>query len=71
MDEKLLKEVKRYIEHMEFEIEGEHGVGRSIEELIKNHEMPPLYSLIIEELEKVSQNNEGKKECKDDKYTCT
>ena len=51
MDDKIfLLTLREYIEQVEAQIEGEWGIGRSLEELIASGEMPQLYSEVLRRL---------------------
>lgn len=43
----VLNEIIEYIEDAEVKIEGEWGTSRSLEELIRDNEMPDLYNHLI------------------------
>jgi len=43
MDKELIKEILKYIEFVEEQIDGEWGSGRDTEELIEIGKMPELY----------------------------
>ena len=49
-DTDFLLALREYIERVEVQIEGEFGVGRSLEELIADDDMPPLYAEVLRRL---------------------
>jgi hypothetical protein len=49
-DKEFLLAMREYIEDVEVLIENDRGVGRSLEELIAEGEMPPLYSEVLRRL---------------------
>ncbi len=57
MENKLLMEMKQYIEDMEETVEGEWGSGRSIDYLLANKKMPELYYKIIKEINQKENND--------------
>ena len=56
MDKELIKETIKYIEGIEYTIEGELGTARSLDELIESGDMANLYyrlvSMLYEDLPK-------------------
>lgn len=53
VNKELLLEIKKYIEFTEETIDGEWGIGRNLQQLIKDNEMPDIYDKIIELLKEV------------------
>ena len=49
-DKEFLLALREYIEQVEVKIEGEWGVGRSLEELIAADGMPALYAEVLRRL---------------------
>ena len=49
-DKEFLLALREYMEQVEVQIEGEWGVGRSLEELIAANEMSPLYAEVLRRL---------------------
>jgi len=54
----LLKKVKSYIEDAEIDRDGEWGEGRTIDKLIKDNAMPPVYNEVISEIQTRESNKE-------------
>jgi len=46
-DLEFLTQIKTYIEQMEVAVDGEWGAGRSLEQLVKENEMPELYFEVL------------------------
>jgi len=58
-DLEFLIAAKSYIEYMEETVDGEWGIGRSFEELLKVGLMPePLYSEVIDRLQALTPTSE-------------
>lgn len=47
ISKKLLKEIIKYIEEVEVQIDGEWGSCRSLKELVKDEDMPNLYNKLV------------------------
>ena len=59
-DLEFLIAAKSYIEYMEETVDGEWGIGRSFEELLKVGLMPePLYSEVIHRLQALTPTSES------------
>lgn len=53
----LLKQMKLYIEQSEKLYDGEFGQCRELEELIEDKEMPTIYNVILEEIDKAEKES--------------
>jgi len=53
--EELLTKIKRYIERVEEQIDGEWGLSRGLDKLISDEEMPDIYWKVCESLDKLSK----------------
>jgi hypothetical protein len=49
-DDEFLLRLRKYIEQVEVMIDGEWGECRTLEELIAEHKMPPLYAEVLRRL---------------------
>jgi hypothetical protein len=49
-DKEFLLVLRKYIEQVEVQLEGEWGIGRSLDDLIAANEMPPLYEEVLRRL---------------------
>ncbi len=55
-DKQFLEAVPAYVEETEVERDAEHGVGRALQTLIKDDDMPALYNEVRDRLDWVKRS---------------